>query len=170
MHMHVCELASTFKMDVIASMSKETKIDEKGPGPETTAAWIGLMRARECVLARIEADFKGASLPPLGWYDVLWELVQAEDGRLRPFEIEARTLLAQYNLSRLIDRLVKEGLVRREAFDADGRGQWVVVTEAGRALRARMWQTYGPSIEAHVGARLTEAEARQLTGLLAKLG
>jgi len=169
MHMHVCGLASTFKMDVIASMSKETKIDESGPGPETTAAWIGLMRARECVLARIEADFKAASLPPLGWYDVLWELVQAEDGRLRPFEIEARTLLAQYNLSRLIDRLVKEGLVRRETFDADGRGQWVVITEAGRAMRARMWQTYGPSIEAHVGARLTEAEARQLAALLAKL-
>lgn len=150
-------------------MSEETKTDKKGPGPDTTAAWIGLMRARECVLARIEADFKAASLPPLGWYDVLWELVQAEDGRLRPFEIEARTLLAQYNLSRLIDRLAKEGLVRRESFDADGRGQWVVITEAGRAMRERMWLTYGPSIESHVGARLSEGEARQLAALLAKL-
>ncbi len=127
------------------------------------------MRARESVLARIEADFKAASLPPLGWYDVLWELVQADEGRLRPFEIEARTLLAQYNLSRLIDRLVKEGLVRREAVGADGRGQWVVVTETGRAMRERMWRTYGPSIEAHVGARLSEAEAKQLAALLAKL-
>ncbi|MEI2300001.1 MarR family winged helix-turn-helix transcriptional regulator [Ensifer sp. MJa1] len=150
-------------------MSDNEKNDGKRPGPETTAAWVGLMRARERVLARIEADFKTAALPPLGWYDVLWELVQAEEGRLRPFEIEARTLLAQYNLSRLIDRLVKEGLVRREAFDADGRGQWVVITEAGRAMRERMWLTYGPSIEAHVGARLTEAEARQLAALLAKL-
>lgn len=150
-------------------MADEAKNDGKRPGPEATKAWIALMRARERVLARIEADFKAAALPPLGWYDVLWELVQAEGGRLRPFEIEARTLLAQYNLSRLIDRLVKEGFVHREAFDADGRGQWVVITEAGRAMRERMWLTYGPSIEAHVGARLTEVEARQLTALLAKL-
>ncbi|HEV7321916.1 MAG TPA: MarR family winged helix-turn-helix transcriptional regulator [Ensifer sp.] len=150
-------------------MSEREKDGGELPGPETTAAWIGLMRARERVLARIEADFKAATLPPLGWYDVLWELVQAEEGRLRPFEIEARTLLAQYSLSRLIDRLAKEGLVRREAFDADGRGQWVVVTEAGRAMRERMWRTYGPSIETHIGARLTEAEARQLAALLAKL-
>ena len=150
-------------------MTAETRNDGMRPEPETTEAWIGLMRARERVLARIEADFKASGLPPLGWYDVLWELVQAEGGRLRPFEIEARTLLAQYNLSRLIDRLVKEGLVRREAFDADGRGQWVVITQAGRAMRESMWLTYGPSIEAHVGARLTEAEARQLAALLAKL-
>ncbi|OCP07499.1 MULTISPECIES: MarR family winged helix-turn-helix transcriptional regulator [unclassified Ensifer] len=150
-------------------MTKEAKAAGNRPGPETTEVWIGLMRARERVLARIEADFKAAALPPLGWYDVLWELVQAEDGRLRPYEIEARTLLAQYNLSRLIDRLAKEGLVRREAFDADGRGQWVVITEAGRAMRERMWLTYGPSIDAHVGERLSEDEARQLAALLAKL-
>lgn len=127
------------------------------------------MRAQSRVLAAIEKDFKTAGLPPLGWYDVLWELVKADAGRLRPFEIEARTLLAQYNLSRLIDRLEKEGLVRREAYDEDGRGCWVVVTEAGRVMRALMWQTYSRSIERHVGAKLSEAEAKTLAALLSKL-
>lgn len=138
------------------------------PTTATTEAWIGLMRAQQRVLTAIEKDFKRAGLPPLGWYDVLWELVKAEDGRLRPFEIETRTLLAQYNLSRLIDRLEREGLVRREAFNEDGRGQWVVITEDGRAMRARMWQTYARSIERHVGARLSEDEARELTALLSR--
>ncbi|WP_034853584.1 MarR family winged helix-turn-helix transcriptional regulator [Sinorhizobium sojae] len=138
------------------------------PTMATTEAWIGLMRAQQRVLAAIEKDFKTAGLPPLGWYDVLWELAKAEDGRLRPFEIEARTLLAQYNLSRLIDRLEREGLVRREAFDEDGRGQWVVITEAGRAMQARIWQTYAQSIERHVGARLSEGEARELAALLSR--
>ncbi|OHV73104.1 MarR family winged helix-turn-helix transcriptional regulator [Ensifer sp. LCM 4579] len=144
--------------------------DEKTsmPTTATTEAWIGLMRAQQRVLTAIEKDFKRAGLPPLGWYDVLWELVKAEDGRLRPFEIETRTLLAQYNLSRLIDRLEREGLVRREAFNEDGRGQWVVITEDGRAMRARMWQTYARSIERHVGARLSEDEARELTALLSR--
>ncbi|WP_331372975.1 MarR family winged helix-turn-helix transcriptional regulator [Sinorhizobium chiapasense] len=147
--------------------------DESSAGCEptllTTRAWVALMRAQRRVLSAIEKDFKEAGLPPLGWYDVLWELVRAEAGRLRPFEIEARTLLAQYNLSRLIDRLEKERLVRREAFDEDGRGCWVVVTEAGRTMRASMWQIYARSIERHVGAKLGEVEAGRLAELLSRL-
>ncbi|AHK43095.1 putative transcriptional regulator protein, MarR family [Ensifer adhaerens OV14] len=162
-------LANTFKINVIASMSDISKNGELRPTPAATQAWIGLMRAQRRVLSAIEADFKRAGLPPLGWYDVLWELVQAEDGKLRPFEIESRTLLAQYNLSRLIDRLEREGLVRREAFDADGRGRWVVVTDKGRATRERMWEVYSGSIEAHVGTKLGTDEAQQLASLLARL-
>ncbi|ACP27364.1 predicted transcriptional regulator protein, MarR family [Sinorhizobium fredii NGR234] len=127
------------------------------------------MRAQSRVLAAIEKDFKAAGLPPLGWYDVLWELVKADAGRLRPFEIEARTLLAQYNLSRLIDRLEKKGLVRREAYDEDARGCWVTVTEAGRAMRALMWETYSRSIDKHVGAKFSENEADELAKLLSRL-
>lgn len=150
-------------------MTKQAPSENQEPTSATTEAWIGLMRAQQRVLSAIEKDFKAARLPPLGWYDVLWELVKAESGRLRPFEIEARTLLAQYNLSRLIDRLEREGLVRREAFDTDGRGCWIVVTEGGRTMRERMWQTYARSIERHVGAKLSEAEARELVTLLSKL-
>ncbi|WP_457582005.1 MarR family winged helix-turn-helix transcriptional regulator [Ensifer canadensis] len=150
-------------------MSDFSDPDELPLTPAATQAWIGLMRAQRRVLSAIEADFKKAGLPPLGWYDLLWELVQAEGGKLRPYEIESRTLLAQYNLSRLIDRLEREGLVRREVFDADGRGRWVVITDEGSAIRARMWKVYSGSIEAHVGAKLSAEEAQQLAALLARL-
>jgi DNA-binding MarR family transcriptional regulator len=146
------------------------KTERSEPTEAATLAWIGLMRAQQRLLSAIEKDFKEAALPPLAWYDVLWELVKADGGRLRPFEIEARTLLAQYNLSRLIDRLEREGLVQREAFDEDARGCWVVVTEKGRDTRKRMWQTYAPSIARHVGAKLSEGEARELATLLSRLG
>lgn len=168
MQLHIILLAKSVKIDAIASMS-EWKKDGDEPTAAVTRAWVGLMRAQQRTLSAIEKDFKTAGLPPLGWYDVLWELVKAEEGRLRPFEIEARTLLAQYNLSRLIDRLEREGLVRREAFDEDGRGCWVVVTDEGRAMRARMWETYAPSIARHVGAKLGEAEASELAALLSLL-
>jgi DNA-binding MarR family transcriptional regulator len=150
-------------------MMKQTPSENREPTSAATEAWTGLMRAQQRVLSAIEKDFKAAGLPPLSWYDVLWELAKAEAGRLRPFEIEARTLLAQYNLSRLIDRLEREGLVRREAFDADARGRWVVITEEGRAMRERIWQTYARAIERHVGAKLSEREAREFARLLSKL-
>ena len=97
------------------------------------------------------------------------ELDRAEEGRLRPFEIEQRTLFAQPNLSRMIDRLEREGLVRREAFRDDGRGQWVVITDAGRQKRAEMWGTYGAAIRRYLGDKLSEAEATTLAELLGKL-
>ncbi len=162
MQMHLISLVLSFKIDVVAFMS------ENMPKPDeaVVSAWTGLMRARERLLGLIEADLKTAGMPPLAWYDVLWELARSQSGRLRPYELEERTLLAQYNLSRLIDRLEKEGLVGREVFAQDGRGRWVVITDAGRQLRERMWTVYGKAIETHIGGKLAEGEARMIAGLL----
>src|SRR5947207_1122735 len=107
---------------------------------EVVTAWARLVRAEQALLGRIEAALKQAGFPPLAWYDVLLELGRADDGRLRRVELERQTLLAQYNASRLIDRMEKARLVRREAHPQDGRGQWVVITAEGRALQKRMWK------------------------------
>lgn len=169
MQLHILSFASTVNIDVDAYMSDEIEAAGAVPSTHVTQAWINLMRAQQRVLALIERDFKAAGLPGLGWYDVLWELSRADGGRLRPFEIEERTLLAQYNLSRLIDRLEREGLVERQVFDDDGRGRWVLITENGRALRSAMWDVYAKAIAKHVGAKLPDAEAAQLASLLSRL-
>ena len=141
----------------------------RNPSEPVTHAWIGLMRARETVLGAIERDLKAADCPPLAWYDVLLELVRAPQGRLRPFEIEKETLLAQYNLSRLLDRLERGGLVTRAPCDDDGRGQWAIVTDKGRAAQARTWKVYAKSIQRHVGAKLDDKAAATLADLLGRL-
>jgi DNA-binding MarR family transcriptional regulator len=141
----------------------------RNPSEPVTRAWIRLMRARETLLGAIERDLKAADCLPLAWYDVLLELGRAEHGRLRPFEIEKETLLAQYNLSRLLDRLEREGLVTREPCDDDGRGQWAVITEKGRAAQARTWKVYARSIQRHVGDRLDDKAAAVLADLLGRL-
>ena len=127
------------------------------------------MRAQQLVLDAIEQDLKVADLPPLDWYDVLLELSRAEDGRLRPYEIEKRTLLAQHNLSRLLDRMGKAGLVQREVFSDDGRGRWVIITDAGRAMQARMWNVYAAALQRHLGNKLDNTQADQLAELLTAL-
>jgi DNA-binding MarR family transcriptional regulator len=139
------------------------------PSEEAVSAWAQLVRAEQTVLGRIEAALKAAGFPPLSWYDVLLELSRAADGRLRPLELERRTLLAQYNASRLIDRMEKAGLVERLPHPEDGRGQLVAITPEGRALQKRMWKVYGPTIAAHVGDKLSRAEASELARLLKKL-
>src|SRR5688572_19263494 len=116
------------------------------PSEDTVTAWARLVRAEQTVLGKIEAELKAAGFPPLSWYDILLELSRAETGRLRPLELEHRTLLAQYNASRLFDRMEKAGLVERLPHPEDGRGQLVAITAEGRALQKRIWRIYGPAI------------------------
>jgi DNA-binding MarR family transcriptional regulator len=142
---------------------------ERPPSDAVIRAWARLIRAQQAVLAAVEAELKAAGFPPLAWYDALLELSRVDGAGLRPFALEQQLLLAQYNLSRLLDRLEKAGYVERHTCPEDGRGQIVAITSAGRALVKRMWPTYRAAIARHVGGKLSEDEAARLGSLLGKL-
>ena len=137
------------------------------PSPAAVLAWSRLVRAHDAALGSIESALKSAGLPPLEWYDVLLELERA--GPLRPRDLQARLLLAQYNLSRLLDRMAGAGAVERQPCEEDGRGQIVAITDAGLALRQSMWPVYAEAIEAAVGSRMSDAEAAALADLLSRI-
>lgn len=139
------------------------------PDEETVAAWVGLSRAQRTATARIEARLKAQGLPPLSWYDALWELEKAGEAGLRPFELERALLFEQYNLSRLAHRLAEAGLIDKQACQFDARGQTLRISRTGRELRRLMWETYSLAIEEAVGARLSSSEAEALAALLRKL-
>jgi len=140
------------------------------PSTEATEAWLRLMRVRSCVLDAVEQDLKKAGFPPLAWYDALLELSRAPSGELRPVELEKQMLLPQYSTSRLIERLVDEGLATRRECKKDKRGLFVEISDAGRDLQKRMGEAYSVAIERHVGSKLSDADAARLCGLLDRLG
>ena len=133
-------------------------------------AWVHLTRVSQSLLDGVEADLKVAGHPPLLWYDVLLELRRAVEGHLLHNEIGGKILLSKSNVTRVVDRLEAQGLVRREDCPGDRRSSFVAITQAGRELQARMWNDYRTSLAQRVGGRLTEAEAQQLAALLVKLG
>lgn len=139
------------------------------PSRQTQQAWIDLHRAHRLLLERVESALKRAELPPLDWYDVLLELRRAGGAGLRQYQLGERVLLNKHNLSRLIDRLERQGLVRREACAEDGRGNLICITAAGEKTLGRMWPVYGDAIEATFGARLAGKEAVELSRVLGKL-
>lgn len=143
---------------------------KRKPSLEATAAWIRLMRIQSRVLDAVEQDLKRAGFPPLAWYDALMELSRAPNGELRPVELEKQMLIPQYSTSRLIDRLVDEGLAIRRECKMDKRGLFVEITAAGRDLHKRMGCAYSTAIEKHVGSKLSDADASKLCGLLDRLG
>ena len=112
------------------------------PSEAVIHAWTRLVKAARVALGGVESDLKAAGFPPLGWYDVLLELSREKDDGLRPFVLEERLLLAQYNLSRVIDRIAAAGYVERRPHLEDRRGQVVRITASGRELLKRMWPVY----------------------------
>ena len=139
------------------------------PSKPVVLAWARLIKAERLALARVEAALKHAGLPPLAWYDVLLELERAGETGLRPFELERALLLAQYNLSRLLDRIEREGLIERAPCPEDGRGHVLRLSARGRAMRNAMWPIYAQAIEAAVGSRLDKTEAEMLSALLGRI-
>jgi DNA-binding MarR family transcriptional regulator len=145
-------------------MAEETRIDK------VLQVWVRLIRARDKLVRNVEATAKAKGLPPLGWYDVLLELSRDGGRKLRPVELEKELLVAQYNLSRLLDRMEEAGFIERTACPVDGRGQMVALTPEGRVMQKRMWPTLRAAVEEHVAPNLSDREVEQLARLLGAIG
>lgn len=101
-------------------------------------------------------------------FDVLITLNNAADARLRMTELANAVMLSSGGLTRLVGRLEDRGLVRREPDSADARSFHAVLTSAGRARYEKARRTHDAVIDEVLGARLTEAQATQLTQLLGR--
>jgi DNA-binding MarR family transcriptional regulator len=139
------------------------------PSDAAVRAWTRINRAQRFVFDRIEADLKQAGLPPLEVYDALLELGRAAGGRLRQVDLERALLFRQYSVSRLVDRLERDGMARRERCTEDGRVSWVAITPSGRALRQAMWHVYAGAVARHVDCKLAPEEAAHIATALEKL-
>jgi DNA-binding MarR family transcriptional regulator len=104
---------------------------------ETEArAWRGYMRMRTLLHAQILRELAreaGLSGPD---YDVLSNVSEAPGRRARLGDLAARMAWSRSRLSHHITRMERRGLVTREDCTSDGRGAFVVLTDAGwRAIR-----------------------------------
>lgn len=133
------------------------------------SVWPLWLQAHQLAMNAIENDLAAAELPPLAWYDVLWTLEQAEDGRLRMADLAQRVLVTRSNLTRLVDRIEGAGLLRREHCAEDRRGFYAVLSEEGRQLRQRMWPVYRASLNRHVEGFVDERERAVLQAVFTRM-
>lgn len=130
-------------------------------------AWESLFRAQHEIFGEISADFEGTALAQ-GEYDVLLTVTRSPGMTARLRDVTANMLISQPSVSRLVDRMVAEGLVTKCADPEDGRGALVTATpEGARAFRA-VAAAHGRSIAARM-SRLDDRELRTLLELTAKL-
>lgn len=132
-------------------------------------AWRKFLTAHVILIEQLERDLAQAQLPPLSWYDVLFALAEASESKLRLHELAQAVLLSRSNLTRLVDRLEVAGLIRREQCPSDRRGAFAVITEAGQAMRDRMWSVYSQGIENYFAAYLDIGEVKFLIEILDRM-
>jgi DNA-binding MarR family transcriptional regulator len=94
-------------------------------------AWRGMLRAHAALTKALDADLDAAHGLPLSSYEVLLYLNDEPGGRMRMRDLAASVILSRSGLTRLADRLEREGLICRESCPSDARGSYAVLTEAG---------------------------------------
>jgi DNA-binding MarR family transcriptional regulator len=104
--------------------------------PLELGAWRGLLRVHAALVRALDADLMRDHGLPLSTYDVLVNLAVTPGGRMRMHDLADAILLSRSGLTRLVDRLCRDGLLAREACPDDARGSFAVLTEAGIATLA----------------------------------
>jgi DNA-binding MarR family transcriptional regulator len=130
------------------------------------SAWHALIRSHNRVMRRLEAELEaehGLSLPA---YEVLAHLSEAPEQRLRMSELAIHATLSPSGLTRLVDKLAREGLVCRNRCDADARVIFAVLTPAGLARLEAAYPTHLRGVREHFLDLMTEAQRDALADAL----
>jgi len=127
--------------------------------PQQLKAWRLFLTAHAKLINKIDAQLQAANQIALHWYDVLIELYEAPQHRLRMSELAERVVLSRSGLTRLVDRLEKQGFIERQLDPDDRRSFYAHITEEGiEAVRAA-WPVYAQGIQAYFGHYLSKGDS-----------
>jgi DNA-binding MarR family transcriptional regulator len=128
-------------------------------------AWRGLLRAYGCLAKRLDTELEQAHKLPMTSYEVLHELQEARDGRMRMCELAERAQLSRSGLTRLVDRLEREGLLERCSCNHDARGSYACLTEAGLERLEEARVTHLAVVRVHFFSHFSEPELGALADM-----
>jgi DNA-binding MarR family transcriptional regulator len=136
---------------------------------DTTAPWAALLRVHAALVPVLDQELQAAHGLPLTWYDVLLELNAAPGRALTMSQLGTVAVVSRSRVSRVVDELVRAGLVERVPNPNDGRSAFARITREGRARLRAAAPTYLGGIERHFTSHLTAAEARAVAAALEKV-
>ena len=137
--------------------------------PVELRAWRGMLRVHSRLVKVLDARLDHEHGLPLTSYEVLVHLSEAEGERMRMCDLADSILLSRSGLTRLVDRLEREGLIARKACDSDARGAYAVLTDAGRRKLDAARHTHLAGVRHHFLSKLDEDEMDRLAELWIKL-
>jgi len=123
------------------------------------------LRAYACLAKRLDAELESAHRLPMSSYEVLHHLHEASGGRMRMCDLAEQAQLSRSGLTRLVDRLERDGLLERCSCAHDARGAYACLTEAGRERLEAARVTHLAVVREHFFSRFSEAELSSLADM-----
>ncbi len=132
-------------------------------------AWKGLLRVHAGLLKQLDAELEAAHGLPLTSYEVLMQLADAPERKMRMCDLADSVLLSRSGMSRLVDRLERDGLICRAACTNDARGAFACITPAGMELVAAARAAHLAGVRRRFLAHFSESELELLGGFWARV-
>ena len=116
---------------------------------ERLAPWRAFLLAHARVSRRLDEELRAEHDVSFAEYDALLTIAQAPGRRIRMGLLAGQVLLSKSGVTRLIDRLVSDGLVERSTCASDARGAEAVLTGRGLARLRAASRTHLRGISEH---------------------
>lgn len=114
-----------------------------------------LLEAHARLTRSLDADLQASDDISLQTFEVLLRIARASDGRVTMSELADGVALTTGGVTRLADRLEKDGLVQRVSCPNDRRVTWLALTDRGRETLAVATQHHLDSLDRHVASRIS---------------
>ena len=131
-------------------------------------AWMALVRTHTRFWSQVEAEMRREHGLTMARYDVLAHLNMA-GGRLGLGELAEAIALSPSGLSKLLDRMDADGLIRREENPADARAAFAAITPRGRDLVIRARESHHRLLRGTIGRALTDRDVADLTRIMRRI-
>jgi DNA-binding MarR family transcriptional regulator len=145
------------------------KSDQLHLADDEGAAWEGFLRAHATIMRALSGELERADGLSLSSYDVLLQLARAPKRRLRMSELAEAVVLSPSGLTRLVERLEREGLIARIKSADDARGAYATLTDLGRLRLRTATRSHLTGIRQHFLSQLTPQELRILGNIWQRL-
>jgi DNA-binding MarR family transcriptional regulator len=142
---------------------------EQSLSEEEVEAWRGLLRAHSSLAKRLDSALEGTHGLPLRAFQVLYFLEDTPHGKMRMCDLAEQAQLSRSGLTRLVDRLEKEGLLSRCSCEHDARGAYACLTEDGRERVDAARGTHLDVVREHFLSRFSERELSTLTEMWSRI-
>ena len=130
--------------------------------PVEVSAWRGLLRVHASLSKALDTELEAEHGLPLSSYEVLMYLADAEEQRMRMCDLASSVILSRSGLTRLVDRLERDGLITRESCASDARGAFAKLTPAGHERLQAARTTHLAGVRALFLEHFTPQELAQL--------
>jgi DNA-binding MarR family transcriptional regulator len=142
------------------------------PAPPATPhgeAWGALTRTHAAIVGRLQEALAASDFPPLPWYEVLATVAEATEQRMKMGELAEALVITRGGLTKLVDRLIKAGLMERTFCETDRRVSYATLLPAGRDLLDEMRPVVVAELKIAFAANLSDRQADELRGMLERV-